>query len=101
MGLFQALHAYFLSPVLTLLILLAVAAVLIQWLIQFDITPPGHPLVRSLMRVHDAVLGPLLRPIRRAIPPLGGVLDVGPMVLILGLSFLNSYLIPAVVSVLP
>jgi YggT family protein len=66
----------FLLNAYSLVILLAVLA---SWLKL----PPEHP----LMRVTSALTEPVLTPIRRVLPSVGG-LDFSPMVLLLGVRLL-------------
>ena len=51
---------------------------------------PYNPIVRFL---HD-VTEPLLSRIRRMLPALGGSIDFSPMILILAIYFLMSFLVP-------
>lgn len=66
--------------------------VLIQFvisiLIQFDVLNPRQPFVRQVYLGISSLLDPLLAPIRRILPPAAG-LDFSPMVLLLGLYFLQ------------
>lgn len=50
---------------------------------------PYNPIVRFLVQVTD----PLLMRIRRFLPVMGGI-DLSPMVLILAIIFLQSFLVP-------
>lgn len=50
---------------------------------------PYNPIVRFLRQATE----PLLSRIRRVLPALGG-LDLSPMILILGIVFLQSFLVP-------
>ncbi|MHB8810206.1 MAG: YggT family protein [Desulfobulbaceae bacterium] len=50
---------------------------------------PYNPVVRFLVQVTD----PILSRIRRVIPSMGGI-DLSPMVLILAIIFLQSFLVP-------
>lgn len=50
---------------------------------------PYNPIVRFLIQVTE----PLLSRIRRVLPPMGGM-DLSPMVLILAVVFLQSFLAP-------
>ena len=63
--------------------LIVIAAVVLSW----TRLPPSHPLVQLV----DALTAPVLAPIRRVVPPLGG-LDVSPMVLLIGLQLLRRVL---------
>jgi len=51
---------------------------------------PYNPIVRFLYEVTD----PLLSRIRRALPVMAGGVDLSPMVLILAIIFLQSFLVP-------
>ncbi len=77
-----------------------IAAVIMSWLIGFNVINTHNPFVRSLWQAITAVTEPLLRPIRRIMPDLGG-LDLSPVILLLALLFvrwivINERLIPAV-----
>ena len=61
--------------------LIVIAAVVVSW----TNVPREHPAVRFLDRVTE----PLLGPIRKALPPIGGI-DFAPLVLLIGLSLLRS-----------
>jgi YggT family protein len=61
--------------------LIVVAAVVVSW----TNVPREHPAVRFLDRATE----PLLGPIRKALPPIGGI-DFAPLVLLIGLSLLRS-----------
>jgi YggT family protein len=50
---------------------------------------PYNPIVRFLIQVTD----PILLRIRRYIPSMGGI-DLSPMILILAIVFLQSFLVP-------
>jgi YggT family protein len=67
-----------------LLIYIIIASAIMSWLIAFNVINPYNQFVRTLWNVFNAVTEPLLRPIRRRMPDLGGI-DISPMILILGL----------------
>jgi YggT family protein len=54
----------------------------LSWLIAFNVINTYNPFVRALWQALTAVTEPLLRPIRRMLPDLGGV-DISPMILLL------------------
>ena len=45
----------------------------------------GHP----LLTLANQIINPLAAPIRKLIPPLGGVLDISPIIILLGLQIVN------------
>ncbi len=62
-----------------------------SWLLAFDVLNLRNELVRSVWNAANALTEPLLRPIRRFLPPLGGM-DISPIVLLLLLSFVQMEL---------
>jgi YggT family protein len=48
-----------------------------------------HPLVRVLYRITD----PVLEPLRRAIPPIRGTIDISPIVALFGLEIMRRIIV--------
>ncbi len=71
-----------------LLIYIIIAGAIMSWLIAFNVINPYNQFVRTLWNAFNAITEPLLRPIRRRMPDLGGI-DISPMILILGLILLR------------
>ena len=65
-----------------------IAAVIVSWLTAFNVINVHNDLVRTLLRVLLALTEPVLRPIRKVIPPMGG-LDLSPIVVFLIIWFLQ------------
>ncbi len=80
--------------VLQWLIWLLILQAILSWLIAFNVINTYNNFVRSVLRALDAITEPLLRPIRRILPDLGGI-DLSPMVLIL-IIILIQRLLPAI-----
>ena len=99
MNALQAVYAYFLSPILMLMIILVFVWVIASWLVTFNIISPHNPTVRQILYTLDRVVEPILRPIRRVIPPLGGTLDLSPLIALLGLAFLKDWFFPQLLFV--
>jgi YggT family protein len=83
----------FISGLITLYIYIIIAGAVMSWLIAFNVVNPYNQFVRSLWQALNAVTEPLLRPIRRLMPDLGGI-DVSPVILIICCWFLQSVLLP-------
>ena len=66
-----------------------VAAVIVSWLTVFNVINQHNNFVRSLMRMLYALTEPVFRPVRKVIPPMGG-LDLSPMVLLIALQLLKG-----------
>ncbi len=50
---------------------------------------PSHPLRSTI----DRIINPMLAPIRRVVPPLGGTLDLSPLILIILIEIITYALI--------
>ena len=64
------------------------AMVIMSWLIAFGIVNRSNPYVRQIGYALDRLTDPLLRPLRRFLPDLGGI-DISPIILLIGLQFLG------------
>jgi YggT family protein len=58
---------------------IVIAAVIVSWLVAFNVINQYNHFVRSLLRALAALTEPVFRPIRRVLPPMGG-LDLSPIV---------------------
>ncbi|MGB9141643.1 MAG: YggT family protein [Aestuariivirga sp.] len=67
------------------------ASVIMSWLIGFNVINGANPYVRQIGYALNRLTEPLLGPIRRFLPDLGG-LDISPIILLLALQFVQ-YLI--------
>ncbi len=62
-----------------------------SWLLAFDVVNMRNDFVRSVWNAVNALTEPALRPIRRFVPPIGGM-DISPIILLLILSFIQMEL---------
>ncbi len=74
--------------VIQLYIYVVFATVIMSWLLAFNVVNIHNPVVRQITYILSQLTEPLLAPIRRYMPNLGG-LDLSPLVLLLGLYFLQ------------
>lgn len=65
-----------------LLIYVLIAQAIMSWLIAFGVINTYNRAVYSFVDILNKISDPLLRPIRRIIPNLGGI-DISPVILIL------------------
>ena len=65
-----------------------VAAVIVSWLTVFNVINQHNNFVRSLLRILYALTEPVFRPIRKIIPPMGG-LDLSPIIVFVIIWFLQ------------
>jgi YggT family protein len=78
----------FISSLIQLYIYIIIAGAVMSWLIAFNVVNPYNQFVRSIWQGLNALTEPLLRPIRRVMPDLGGI-DISPVVLIICCWFLQ------------
>jgi len=89
MFVFLVLH-YLIQAVIWIVI----ANAIVSWLIAFDVINMRNATARQFVRFLDSVTRPLLHPLRRVIPTLGGI-DVTPVILIIVLEAADQALLPA------
>lgn len=68
---------------------IVIAMAIMSWMIAFDVVNTRSRAVYSIWNALNAMTEPVLRPIRQILPTLGG-LDISPVILLLGLSFLKD-----------
>lgn len=68
--------------VLDLYVYVVIAAVILSWLIAFNVINTYNDVVRAIVNGVNALTEPVLRPIRNVLPNFGG-LDISPIVLFL------------------
>ena len=73
-------------------IYILIAAAVMSWLIAFNVLNSNNPTVRMIWNFLYNVTEPALRPIRAILPNLGGI-DISPIILIIGLMFLDQLVI--------
>ncbi|MBN9479732.1 MAG: YggT family protein [Bordetella sp.] len=65
-----------------------IASAILSWLFVFDVVNPRNRFVGQAAYVLDTVTRPIVGPIRRVVPPLGGI-DITPIIALLALQFLS------------
>ena len=78
---------------------LVVASVIANWLVAFDVINMRNRMANQVVRFLDAITRPVLRPLRRIIPPLGGI-DISPAILIILLMAADQVLLPGAYAAL-
>jgi YggT family protein len=75
--------------VLQLYVWLLIAAAVLSWLIAFNVVNTRNPVVSAVSDFLFRITEPVLRPIRNALPSLGGI-DISPVIVILIIFFIQS-----------
>jgi YggT family protein len=78
-----------LSMILTLVWWVFLIMIIMSWLISFNVINTRNQFVAGLWRVLNQVTEPILRPIRRIVPPVGG-LDLSPIIVFVIIFFLQN-----------
>jgi YggT family protein len=76
------------NTVINLYIFVIIAAILLSWLVAFEIINVRHPIMRQIVQMLTALTEPVLRPVRRILPTLGGM-DFSPFVVVVLLEALQ------------
>ncbi|MDB5541852.1 MAG: YggT family protein [Devosia sp.] len=63
--------------------------IIMSWLISFNVINTRNQFVASVWRVLNQITDPILKPIRRVVPPMGG-LDLSPLIVFIIIFFLQS-----------
>ncbi len=92
--LYQLIHT-----VLGLLVVVLIVHVVLSWLFAFDIVSRRNELVSGIWRFTSAITEPMLRPLRRLIPPIAGV-DLSVLVLLLIIMLVRDSVLPWLVNLL-
>ena len=74
--------------VLDLYVWLLIASAILSWLIAFNVVNTRNQFVASVAEFLYRITEPVLGPIRRSMPSLGG-LDISPIILILIIMFIQ------------
>jgi YggT family protein len=77
------------SAIISIYIWLLIANAILSWLVAFNVINTSNQFVSSIGMFLHRITDPVLRPIRRVIPNMGGI-DVSPIILILLLFFLRD-----------
>jgi len=84
--------ANLIGTVIGLYIWVLIATAVLSWLTAFGIVNRHNPVVNGIGRFCYALTEPVLRPIRRILPNLGGV-DVSPIIALLLVWFIQDLIV--------
>jgi YggT family protein len=69
-----------------------IASVIISWLVAFEVINVKNEQAQNLLRALDKVTKPVYDPLRKFIPPIGGI-DVTPIVVLFGIYILEQIVV--------
>ena len=65
-----------------------IAQVVISWLVAFGVLNTANPQARRLVEGLEKLTEPVMAPVRRFVPPIGGI-DITPIIVIFGIMILE------------
>jgi YggT family protein len=80
--------AYTLSLLINLYILVIIIQVALSWLIAFEVVNSENKQAQNLMQLLKKLTDPVYKPLRKYIPPIGGI-DITPLIVIIGLQLID------------
>lgn len=80
------------DTVVGIFIWLVIGSVILSWLVAFNVVDPRNQIVYQIGSFLQRITEPALRPIRNLLPSMGG-LDISPVILIIGLMFIQNLLL--------
>ena len=83
----------FIAFLLWLYIYVLIAWAILSWMLAFNVVNPRHPVVRTISEFLYRVTEPVLQPIRRRMPNLGGI-DISPIIAWLIILFILWVILP-------
>ncbi len=90
---------FIIGAILQLMIWAIIINAILSWLVAFDVINLRNQFVYNIARALEAITAPVMRPVQRIIPPLGGV-DISPIIVILVLIGIKDILLPALYGAL-
>lgn len=73
-------------------IFVIIIQVAVSWLIAFDVINAANPKAQKLIKLMHRITQPVYQPIQNIVPSIGGI-DITPLIVILGLSLIQSMII--------
>ena len=68
-----------------------IISAILSWLLAFGVINRHNPVVDAVWRVVTGLTEPVFRPIRQILPDLGGI-DISPIVVLVAIFFLRTFI---------
>ncbi len=82
--------AQLISWAIQLYIFIIVLHIAISWLVIFKVLDMNNPQAKNLVALLQKVTDPVMKPVQKYVPPIGGI-DLTPVIVIIGLQILSSF----------
>jgi YggT family protein len=88
---------FILNGLISLMIWAIIIGAIMSWLTAFNVINLRNSAVAGVQRVLEILTAPVLAPLQRIIPPIGG-LDITPVFALLILQGVQRYILPALLG---
>lgn len=88
----MSLIGQFLYQALEIYSFIIIATIIFSWLAAFNVVSMSNPTARKIMSILGRLTDPVLRPVQRFIPSIGGI-DISPIVVIFGIMLLQRIIV--------
>ena len=88
---------FILNGLISLMIWAIIIGAIMSWLTAFNVINLRNSAVAGVQRVLEILTAPVLAPLQRIIPPIGG-LDITPVFALLVLQGVQRYILPALLG---
>lgn len=88
---------FVLSGLIEVMVWAIIISAIMSWLTAFNVVNLRNGFVAGVHRVLETLTAPVLGPLQRVIPPLGG-LDITPIIAILVLQGIQRYILPGLLG---
>jgi YggT family protein len=92
----MGLLIYLIHLCVQIYIAIIVIQVAVSWLIAFDVINASNQQAKNLMELLSKATDPVYKPLKKYVPPIGGI-DITPLIVIILLTVLERLLIGAVI----
>ncbi len=90
--------AWILGTIIQIFILIIILEVALSWLIAFELVNANNEAARNLTALLKRITDPVYKPIRKYVPPVGGI-DLTPLVVIIGVQILAGLIFRVLLGV--
>jgi YggT family protein len=88
---------FILNGLISLMVWAIIISAIMSWLTAFNVINLRNSAVAGVQRVLEILTSPVLAPLQRIIPPIGG-LDITPIFALLILQGVQRYILPALLG---
>jgi len=93
----MALLGQFLYQAIEIYTFVIIASVVVSWLITFNVISMDHPAAKNLVSILGRLTDPVMRPVQKYVPSIGGI-DISPIVVLFALMFLQNIIVRLIIG---